>query len=68
MEELLQIMAVWSSKFMEISAIGSHLAISRPTLQSYINALEALYLLETVPPWLRTDYDRVGKHNKSIYD
>lgn len=64
MEELLHIMAAWSSKFMDISAIGSHLAISRPTLQSYINALEALYLLETVPPWIKTDYDRVGKHNK----
>lgn len=64
MDELLHIMAAWSSKFMDISAIGSHLAITRPTLQSYINALEALYLLETVPPWIRTDYDRVGKHNK----
>ncbi|MGZ3633753.1 MAG: ATP-binding protein, partial [Parachlamydiaceae bacterium] len=64
MEELLQIMAAWSSKFMDISAIGSHLAISRPTLQSYMNALEALYLLETVPPWIKTDYDRIGKHNK----
>lgn len=64
MDELLHIMAAWSSKLMDISAIGSHLALSRPTLQSYTNALEALYLLETVPPWIKTDYDRIGKHNK----
>lgn len=64
MDELLRIMAAWSSKFMDISAIGTHLAITRPTLQSYINALEALYLLESVPPWIRTDYERVGKHSK----
>ncbi len=62
--ELLNILAAWSSKFMDIAAIGSGLSISRPTVESYINALEALYLVERIRPWIKTDYDRVGKHSK----
>jgi uncharacterized protein len=64
MRELIRILAAWSGKFMDISAIASGLAIQRPTVESYINALEALYLVERVPPWTRTDYDRVGKQSK----
>jgi predicted AAA+ superfamily ATPase len=49
---------------MDISAIGTGLSIRRPTIESYINALEALYIVETVQPWTRTDYERVGKQSK----
>lgn len=64
MQQLVSILAAWSSKFMDISAIGAGLSIRRPTLESYINALKALYLIETVQPWTHTDYDRVGKQTK----
>lgn len=64
MHDLVNILAAWSSKFMDISAIGSGLSIKRPTIESYINALEALYLVERVYPWSHTDYDRVGKQSK----
>ena len=64
MQNLLEILAAWSSKFMDISAISSNLVLSRPTLQSYINSLEALYLIERLKPWLKTDYERVNKHDK----
>lgn len=64
LRELLRVLAGWSSKFMDISAIGSGLGIQRATLESYINALEAMYLVERVAPWTRTDYDRVGKQHK----
>lgn len=64
MKNLVQILAAWSSKLMDISAIGTGLSIARPTLESYINALEMLYLIERVPPWTKTDYGRVGKHAK----
>jgi len=40
MRELVNILAAWSGKFMDLSAIGSGLSIQRPTLESYINALE----------------------------
>lgn len=64
MAELVAILAGWSSKLMDISAIGAGLSIRRPTIESYISALEALYLVERVQPWTRTDYDRVGKQSK----
>ncbi len=64
MRELLFILAAWSSKFIDISAIASSVALSRPTINSYINALEAMYLVERVKAWSKTDYDRVNKKDK----
>jgi predicted AAA+ superfamily ATPase len=64
MRELVRILAAWSGKFMDISAIGSGLSIRRSTIETYINALEALYMVERVYPWTRTDYERVGKQSK----
>ncbi len=64
MQDLTRILAAWSGKFMDISAIGTGLSIRRPTIESYINALEALYIIERVQPWTRTDYERVGKQAK----
>lgn len=64
MRELVHVLAAWSSKLMDVSAIGAGLSIRRPTLESYINALETLYVVERVRPWTRTDYGRVGKQSK----
>ena len=64
MHELVGIVAAWSSRFMDVSAIGAGLGIQRPTLESYLNALETLYVIERVRPWTKTDYARVGKQKK----
>lgn len=64
MLELIRILAAWSGKFMDVSAIGASLSISRPTIETYINALEALYLVECVSAWTHTDYGRVGNQPK----
>lgn len=64
MRSLVNTLAAWSGKFMELSSICTNLAISRPTLETYINALETLFIIERVPPWTRTDYQRIGKHAK----
>lgn len=64
MRELIRTLAAWSGKFMDISAISAGLSIRRPTIETYINALEALYLVERVYPWTHTDYERVGKQSK----
>jgi len=64
MRELVNVLAAWSGKFMDLSAIGSGLSIQRPTIESYINALETLYLVERVYPWTKTDYARVGKQSR----
>ncbi|HUX80428.1 MAG TPA: ATP-binding protein [Alphaproteobacteria bacterium] len=64
MHELIKVLAAWSSKFMDVSSISSGLFVHRPTAATYINALEALYIVERLLPWTKTDYDRVGKHSK----
>jgi len=64
MQELIRVLAAWSSKFMNVTQIGSSLSLRKQALQAYINALEALYLVERVNPWTRTDYERVGKQDK----
>lgn len=64
MRELMKVLAAWSSKFMDVSSISAGLSIQRPTVEAYINALEALYVVERVQPWTKTDYDRVGKQVK----
>ena len=64
MRELINILAAWSGKLMDLSVMGSSLAIRRSTIESYINALEALYVVERVSAWIKTDYERVGKKDK----
>jgi predicted AAA+ superfamily ATPase len=64
MGRLVEILAAWSSKYMDMTAICSGLSLQRETLESYINALENLYLIERIPAWRKTDYDRVGKRPK----
>ena len=49
---------------MDIAAIGANLAAGRRTLSSYISALQAFYIVESVPAWHKTDYDRAGKMSK----
>lgn len=64
MLDLVKILSAWSSKFMNIARISTVLGITRPTLESYINALEGLYIIEQVEPWTKIDYARVGKQKK----
>lgn len=62
--KLIEALAAWSSKSMDISAIGAPLSLTHGTLESYINAIETLYLVDRVRPWTKTDYARVGKKDK----
>lgn len=66
MNKLLSILASWSTKEINIQAIGSDLSIERPTLQSYINALETLYVVDRLPSWGKTDYQAIRKKDKLI--
>ncbi len=67
MAKLIEVLAAWSSKLMDVSSICKSLALTRPTVESYINALESLYLIDRVRPWYKTDYDRVGKREKLFF-
>jgi len=62
--DLTKILAGWSSKYMDKAKINSFLEISKSTLEIYVNALEALFIFERVAPWVKTDYDLVGKKSK----
>ena len=64
LNDLVGILASWSGKYMDVPPICSSLGLSRPTVVSYINALEALFLFDRVAPWIKTDYDRVGRSHK----
>jgi predicted AAA+ superfamily ATPase len=64
MKDLVSVLAAWSSKFMDVSAIGAGLSADRRTLASYISALRSFYIVESVPPWRKTDYDRAGRQDK----
>jgi predicted AAA+ superfamily ATPase len=64
MRKLIEVVAAWSSKQMNVADIGSGLSITRPTLEAYLGALEALFLIDRVPAWTKGDYDRVGKRDK----
>lgn len=64
MHKLLEITAAWSSKYIQMTTIGSTLGLSRQTISSYLSALEILYLIERIPAWSTTDYDRASKRDK----
>lgn len=66
MKDLVKVLAAWSSKFMDVSTIASKLAVDRRTLANYISLLQSFYIIESVPAWIKTDYDRVGKQGKSF--
>lgn len=66
MEILVQVVAAWSTKQIDISAIGAGLELQRHTVESYFNALEALYLIDQIPAYSKTDYDCIGKRSKLI--
>jgi len=49
---------------MELSQITATMSINKITLDSYINTLVSMYMFEKVSPWLKTDYERVGRRSK----
>jgi hypothetical protein len=63
-KDLLKILAGWSGKYIDKSQMTRSLEVSRPTLDIYSNALELLFIFERLAPWVKTDYDLVGKKSK----
>ena len=64
LRSLIDVLASWSAKFMEVSQIMSVMSINKTTLDSYINTLISMFIFEKVLPWLKTDYERIGKRAK----
>lgn len=63
--ELFSVLASWSSKYVDLSTIKSSLAIDTTTIKNYISALENLFMIDSLSPWIKTDYERISK--KPIY-
>lgn len=57
-------LAGYSSKFLNKSEFAAACEASRPTVDTYVAALEALYLFDEVPPWTPGDYDRAIRSPK----
>ena len=64
MLELVRVLATWSGKFMDISKLSSVTSVSRATIESYLEILEATFISVSVLPWTSTDCARVGKRPK----
>jgi predicted AAA+ superfamily ATPase len=64
MKDLVRVLAAWSSRFMDVSALAAKFTVDRRTLASYIGALQSFYVIESVPAWRKGDYDRVGRQDK----
>ena len=53
-----------SSKFWTFEELCAKASIAKATAESYLSALGALYVVDRVPAWGKTDYDRIGKRPK----
>ena len=49
---------------MDNAKIGTKMSVTKQTLETYINALEKMFIFEKVPPWIKTDYEYIGRKPK----
>ncbi len=57
-------LAARTGKFFSEDELGTVCGLSRPVVQNYLGALEALYLFERIPAWTKTDYAKAGSRDK----
>ena len=65
LRSLMKSVASWSSQVVNKDSIRGNMApnhsISRTAMDTYLNVLESMYLIDFVEPWSATDYGRVRK-------
>lgn len=64
--DLIRSLAAWSSKGIDLAKIGRGLKIARPTLESYVEAMEDMYLIDRVRVWADPDRRR-GKRRDRLF-
>lgn len=62
--DIVRWLLVRSSKLWTMDDLCSSAQITKETAANYVCALEALYIIDKVPAWNKTDYDRIGKSPK----
>lgn len=65
---VLKEMAIWlivrSAQFFTMDELASRVQVAKETAETYLKALEALYLFDCVPAWTKSDYDLMLKRPK----
>ncbi len=64
MARLLQLVAVFSGKLVNLTELGGRLGLNRPTIGRYLALLEQLFLVERLPAWHAHEYKRLVKTPK----
>ncbi len=64
LEDILRWLLARSSKLWTLKELCSVSQLSKESVINYIAALQALYIVDEVPAWNKTDYDRIGKAPK----
>lgn len=64
LKEIFNWLLARSSKFWSLNELCTVAQISKESINNYIAALQALYIIDKVPAWNKTDYDRIGKSPK----
>lgn len=57
-------LAGYSSRFLNKAEFSRACEVSKQTVDTYVAALEALYIFDQLPPWTAHDYDRAVKSPK----
>ena len=55
-----------TSKFFDVVDLCARAQLSRITIDNYIDALKALYVVDEVAAWSRSDYVKIGKRPKYL--
>ena len=64
LDDILRWLLARSSKLWTMEELCATTQISKDTAKNYLSALKALYVVDKVPAWNKTDYDRIGKMPK----
>jgi len=54
----------YSSKFFNTNELCAKVQLSASAVNSYLEALRTLYLVDVVAPWAKSDYAKLGKREK----
>lgn len=59
-EQVINSAAVFSSRELVKSTLAKNFGVAWATLDQYLSAIEAMYLVDMVPGWAKKDYDQPG--------
>ena len=64
MQDLIAICAAWSAKYPDIQKVSKKLNSKPDTVRDYLTYLQMLFAIDLLPPWTKSDYDKVGRRKK----